>query len=1229
MNEKELELLERFQIGNRLGVGGIGAVYEAFDSKTQERVALKTLLDFSKKDIKRFENEFFSLKDLHHPNLVLLKEFFKVKSQSFFSMELVEGIDFLSYVQKRGEPGFDEAKLRHCLGQLVDGVSALHRHGKVHRDLKPSNILVTPEGRLAILDYGLVTDVVGGYQIDDISAMGTSAYMSPEQSIGNPVNAASDWYSVGIIMYQALAGSLPYKGTPAQIKLLRMEAGPEDVKDYNKNIPADLATLCMDLLRSNPNDRPRRHEIYSRLGRAYPGANHSAYDLRDAEFFVENIPYIGREKELRKLANLFAEPPGGHASQALILGEPGIGKTALAKEFVRRAKESNSALLVFFGKFSPNDGRRFQAFDSIISELADSLIDILNENRNTSVHFPETTKLTPSEAAAVSKLFPVLLVAREFFTISVQKRVLSNAHHVRTEALQGIRKLLTLVVNHRPLLIFLDDIQWAKADSLDLLRELSYAEGRVQPKFLMTMRVNSPSEPTIHDIFPDINELILKDMNDSEMWALADCFFQSYGRESLPEKHIFSFIKEANGHPLFLAELIRHYIEVGEKFFTYRLEDTILSRIRLLDEDTRQILELVSLSGCSLDFETLADAADKDAKHCAEIISDLVAKNLIRKSSSFQNEFIEPFHDRVHEVVTANIDDKTRARHHLKLSYSLKRMEKNIDRAIVVRHLEAAGCEEEAAVEATRAAHAASDSLAFGQAVELFQTALRLIPYNEPIRKQLLMHLGDALCNIGKCEEASRAYLDARQGSNVTTRFKLWRRAAEQLVLAGHLEEGIAELRLLLREIGERYIGNRLRALLSLLWTRTLLKLRWFFWKETAEDKIDPLKLARIDIYQVVAEVLSMVDNILGASYQARRLLAALRAGEIKRIGHALVFEASFLFSQGRVRATDKGRRFLNRAGLIAKQHCIESLEIQCSVSSGMLKYFEGYLREASILLTEAESRLKRHSDGSRFILNNTRFLRLRVLRIMGDFEQIKKDYDTYLREAKRQGDKYMETNLNYLSSSAWVISGNVDFEAKNLSGVDLTPPQNAYHLQDWYATVARAEIALYRGTVHTHFLFFLNDFKALCKSLLLRMGIYRADYWWLKGRLLLSMMKHVGTGTRNDFIKETHRLAKKLSPRKTGFLPSELWSSLLQAALASQKRQKEKSIAILQSAIVRADKFDFYQISACSRRRLGQILGGKSGADLIAEGEIWMKKNEISDFDSVTEMFLPGFRLQ
>jgi serine/threonine protein kinase len=272
--------LGRFELVRSCGRGEQGTVYEAIDPLHGDRVALKHLHGVLASESVSLRDEFRALSGISHPNMAGLYELFCVDGWWFYTMELVCGMDFLSYVlgagtRAAGHTCPDPSRIRAALMQLLDGVSALHAAGKVHRDLKPSNVLVEATGRVVIVDYGLVVDARSARSTRASKtpthphskvAQGTAAYMAPEQRAGRAAKASADLYAVGIILREALAGGRA--GSRKTSIALESQYDRVNCQGCRAAGPelAELRELCRGLIARDPARRPNADEALRRLG---------------------------------------------------------------------------------------------------------------------------------------------------------------------------------------------------------------------------------------------------------------------------------------------------------------------------------------------------------------------------------------------------------------------------------------------------------------------------------------------------------------------------------------------------------------------------------------------------------------------------------------------------------------------------------------------------------------------------------------------------------------------------------------------------------------------------------------------------------------------------------------------------------------------------------------------------------------------------------------------------
>src|SRR5215213_163088 len=253
----QIEQLGPYRVGRRLGKGGMGSVYEAVDVKTGQRVAVKALtpqLAMAEGFRERFEAEIESLKKLQHESIVRLLGYGEHEGILFYSMELIDGPSLEQEIN--GGRRFDWNETLSIAVQLSRALKHAHDHGVVHRDIKPANLLLTPDNRVKVADFGIAR-LFGSTQLTTAGGvLGTADYMSPEQADGRAVTEKCDQYSLGCVMYALLAGRPPFraKTMPEMLQLQRF-AAPEPVRRYAPHTPEELDRLIRQLLSKEPAER--------------------------------------------------------------------------------------------------------------------------------------------------------------------------------------------------------------------------------------------------------------------------------------------------------------------------------------------------------------------------------------------------------------------------------------------------------------------------------------------------------------------------------------------------------------------------------------------------------------------------------------------------------------------------------------------------------------------------------------------------------------------------------------------------------------------------------------------------------------------------------------------------------------------------------------------------------------------------------------------------------------
>jgi serine/threonine-protein kinase len=311
----------RYEILSVLGIGGMAVVYKAFDHKLKRNVAIKVLRDDVAMDAqsrRRFRTEYQAVGMLSHPNIRAVYDVVSSGDTEYIVMEYVDGINLKQYLKKKGVLSWKEAL--HFSTQIAKALSHAHSKGIVHMDIKPQNIILPKDGTAKVADFGIAQLEEG--ENDDGNAeeaVGSIHYISPEQARGEAVDARSDIYSLGVVMYEMFTGQLPFDGeSVAEVAVKHFTVTPPAPSSINPDIPPELEEITLRAMQPNPNDRYQSAEELLadledfrkgqtaaigdvvRQALAAENVRRSAAAKDEIHIVAKNVPRISRAGELSK-----------------------------------------------------------------------------------------------------------------------------------------------------------------------------------------------------------------------------------------------------------------------------------------------------------------------------------------------------------------------------------------------------------------------------------------------------------------------------------------------------------------------------------------------------------------------------------------------------------------------------------------------------------------------------------------------------------------------------------------------------------------------------------------------------------------------------------------------------------------------------------------------------------------------------------------------------------------
>jgi eukaryotic-like serine/threonine-protein kinase len=990
---------DRYELRRVLGSGGFGDVYEVRDRERDAIVALKLLREDTPDARYRLKREFRALADIVHPNLVQLYELYTDDAICFITMELVDGVSLVEYVSGTdpasgplGEAA--EARMRAALHQLADGLLHLHEHGRLHLDIKPSNVRVTAAGRVAIVDFGLVDELDLATSTRSVS--GTPAYMSPEQMQGHALTPASDWYSVGVAMYQCLAGTLPWSDSTARLFAQKLVA-PRPPSDFREGLPEDLVSLCLELLAPDAKARPLGRDIVRRLSTGVSSVTIS---------HVGDVPFVGRGSERTELRLALGSALAGHASAVMLSGPSGIGKSSLVRKFLQDAGARSPRMRVLKGRCYEQESTPFKTVDGVVDSLG-RILSGLSEG--------DVQALTQDGVGELLQLFPALGRVPGL-PAPPSAEELGDTLMVRRAAVAELRGILARMAEEGPIVVYVDDLQWGDMEGATLLGDLLRGADAPPVLLIVTHRDgddrHAPPVVSLESRLRSIPGLYLTTLSvgplsDEECAALAGSF-DGVGSESAE-----AIAREARGQPYLVAELASMGLSKSSE--DIGLEDALQRRVLALDPTARMIVETVAAFGRRVPSDTVRAACGL-AGDTARKLRELQAARLVRLSGSGASETVEPYHDYVRVAVQKMGLSRTGQVVHQRLARTLETLE-DPDREELAYHWSLAGDLRKASQYLIEAARIALVSYAFGHAAELLARVLSWDVVSPEERQRVRVMCAEALADSGDAAAAAKAFELAAMDAPMPSRIDLLSQAAQQLVSAGDPRRAEEVVRNVLEAVGSPLprdpegLATRLLEY-SKEWSQLVVGsgLR-------SRESIPPLDRIRIDTAYEAARHFSGVDPVFAACLVRISYIGAIRADEPSRLAQAIAQQATEIAAVGREDAVGKEGVLLALAESFLDGRPMPTTAANLTIARASGAMLQHRWREAIDHLAWAEEQLRvraRATWALSYVTANAPF----VLLQLGEWRRASYMAQAGIEEASVRGDRFLETQLRV--SSGW-----------------------------------------------------------------------------------------------------------------------------------------------------------------------------------------------------------------
>ena len=773
-------LAQRYRIEAKLGEGGMGVVYRAHDTLLDRPVAIKTLSPhlLGNEGLKRLLREAQSAAKLTHPNIVAVHDVIEDDSTRLIVMEYVAGQTLRDRIPLSWPQAVEIA------GQVCRALQYAHTSGIVHRDIKPENIVITPDGTAKVMDFGLARSEGRSRVTQTGLIVGTVAYMAPEQALSGQTDARSDLYSLGCVMYEMVTGRPPFQADdPISVISMHINVPAVAPRFHNAEIPPALDSIVLRLLAKDPT---QRYASAEELARILDTALAPVEVPQEAAAVIEAQPaapsllemmargrLVNREQELAALKGSLDSMLSGRGQAVLVAGEPGIGKTRLAQELLVFAR-LRGCLTATGRCYEQEVGIPYlpvaEALRSLVREISDEHLETLITR-----HAAELVKLVPELTQRIRDLQPSPPL---------------DPDQERLRLFEHVTSFLSITSRTRPIVVLLDDLHWADAATLQLLRYVS--RNIRSDRILLVGTYRDVELDRAHPLAAVLRELnrerlytriLVRRLNPEHVGQMIRAILQTPNPVSDEFRDLI--YRETEGNPFFVEEVLKHLVEVGALYIEegrwgrkkiheidvpQSVREVIGRRLERLSSDCVEILTVASVIGREFQYEVLKAAIEPDGKpgesrvdagRLLDLLEEGLESQLITEERTEEGVRYNFVHALVRETLYDSLSLRRKIMFHESIGEALERVYADAldpHAADLAYHFSQVGrSQADRAIRySIMAADAAARIYAYDEAIAHYRTALDLLPPQDASRTEIREKIGTTLNNQGKYTEAAR-----------------------------------------------------------------------------------------------------------------------------------------------------------------------------------------------------------------------------------------------------------------------------------------------------------------------------------------------------------------------------------------------------------------------------------------------------------------------------------------